>query len=186
MHKTFPLLVTLMLLLAGCSTTSSPKGKPQFAPTNLRQATIYVFDDLPGVVGPGEVVVANGTPIGPLSRRQYTWFYVRPGLLDLRITDRLNGTRTLARGTLPVQAGRSYYIRYRMVRYERDALALQGLSKDSRPIVHAHERNFHEGDLQEVPESEGIALAGTHRLVDDYGRTTIVRDSSRTVTADFK
>lgn len=186
MHKTFPLLVTLMLLLAGCSTTSSPKGKPQFAPTNLRQATIYVFDDLAGVAGPGEVVVANGTPIGPLSRRQYTWFYARPGLLDLRLTDRLNGTRTLAQGTFPVQAGRSYYIRYRMVRYERDTLAAQGLSKDSGPVLQVDERNYHEGNLQEVPESEGIALAGTHRLVDTYGRTTVVREESTTVTASFK
>ncbi|RYD78966.1 MAG: hypothetical protein EOP84_13625 [Verrucomicrobiaceae bacterium] len=183
MYKTFPTLLALMLLLAGCTTTSSPKGKSQFAPTNIRQATIYVFDEIPGVVGTDNVVVANGTPIGPISRRQYTWFYTRPGTLDLSIYDRQHDGRLLASERFPVRAGRSYYIRYRMVRYERSVVATDGLSKDVSvvPVVHVLA-----GNLEEVPESEGIELAGTHRLVDTYAPTTVVRESSRRHRADFK
>lgn len=182
MHKIFPLLFSLMMLFAGCSTTSSPKGKPQFAPTNLREATIYVFDDVPGIVGRGTVVVANGTPIGPLSRGKYTWFFTRPGVLDLSIHDRLQGGRTLASQRFAVRAGRSYYIRYRMVRYEQNEVVADGLSKDSRTVVH----QVQAGDLVEIPESEGIALAGTHRLVDTYAPTTRVHHSSRWTTPAYK
>jgi hypothetical protein len=182
MHKSFPLLCSLMMLLAGCTTTSSPKGKPQFAPTNLREATIYVFDDVPGVLGHGTVVVANGTPIGSLSRGKYTWFFTRAGVLDLSMHDRLHGGRTLASQRFAVRAGRSYYIRYRMVRYEQIEIMADGLSKDSRAVVSP----VLAGDLVEIPESEGIALAGTHRLVDIYAPATLVHHSSRRNTPAYK
>lgn len=182
MDKTCALLFSLMLLFAGCVTTSSPKGKPQFAPTNLRETTIYVFNDAPGIVGHGTVVEANGIPIGPLSRGKYTWFFARPGILDLSIHDNLQGGQTLASQRLAVRAGRSYYIRYRRVRYEHRQAEADGLSKDS-PVVISH---VYAGDLVEIPESEGIALVGTHRLVDTYAPDPGLRHSSRWTTPAYK
>ena len=178
MFKTLPLLLSLALLFSGCALLV-PEKKYQFAPTNLQQATIYVFHDRPETVGSSDVVVANGSPIARLSRRQYTWFYVNPGTLDLRIVDRSHPDRVLASGYLPVVAGRSYYIRFREVRGVREEVLMgDGLAKDVTMTAITYQR----GDIIEIPESDGIAMTTTHERVRAYPQTATVRTLTRVVT----
>lgn len=172
MCKTFPILFALILLLGGCaSTNTSPKGKPQFAPGNLREATIYVIDDLPGIspAGPREVIMVNGRPVGTLDPRQYTWFYVRPGTLDISMNDPQCVNRVMAGTRVNVEEGRSYYFSYRFVRYKRvDTLEPKVMldPKDSWAEARC-ETDFIGKAFVLMREADGIAATETHRQVDN-------------------
>lgn len=151
-------LPLLLVLLAGC-VTSRPL---QFAPVNLDQATVYLYNDACGFpMGARAHVAVNGVPIATLSYREYTWLFVPPGIMQVSIYDpRKPGQRVVSRQFV-VQRGKPYHIAYKNVRYTEVEVA----GGKTYVPVETRVTTIRGKDLLWVRESDGIAMTQTHRLV---------------------
>lgn len=158
MNKIRLIVLPLMLLLAGC-VTSRPL---QFAPANLEQSTIYLFNNMRGFgIGSRAHFTVNGVPVVTLSPREYTWMFVPSGIVEISVDDpRQLGRRIITR-QFALQRGRPYYLCYENVRYTDVELA----DGKTYPPVPVRETSFLTKDLVWVRDSDGIALTETHRLV---------------------
>lgn len=158
MNKIRLIVLPLMLLLAGC-VTSRPL---QFAPANLDQSTIYLFNNMGGLAfGSRAQVIVNGVPVVTLAPCQYTWFFVPPGMVEISVDDPLQLGRRIITRQFVVQRGRPYYICYQNVRYTNVELP-DGKTYAPVPV---RETTFRTKDLVWVRDSDGIALTETFRLV---------------------
>jgi hypothetical protein len=99
--------------LGGCATQVGVTGGPRKPPQSTALATVFVIDGLEGPrLGSGELVVVGNAPIGVLNRRQYTWFQIQPGKVQLVISDPNRPSRRLASRAVDVEGGKYYYFRY--------------------------------------------------------------------------
>ena len=162
-----PLLVALAaVFLPACATTIPAGNKPRTAPKRNDKATVYVIDDLGGInIGPGEIVVVNGKAVSVLSRREYTWFYVAPGTMDISMNDPAIKSRKMSARRWEVDAGKSYYVRYKIASYRSDG-ALLG------DIITGAGNNaveFSAEDLLMIPEPAAQSIMQGHKLVGSQG-----------------
>lgn len=156
------LLFVVALFFAGCASAIPPGTKPSYAPVEQTKATVYIIDGLRGMnVGTGEIVFVNGERVGPLSRRQYTWLHVKPGVMDVSMNDPAIKSRKMAARRFTVEAGMVYYVLYEIETIESDgALLAEILSGASHDAV-----EFRAEDLTLISPDRGAELINTRKLV---------------------
>jgi hypothetical protein len=120
------------------------------------------FDDVGGIaLGSGEIVLVNGTTVGVVSRRQFTWFYLSPGTMDISMNAPEMTSHKMSAQRFLVDAGKAYFVRYKIAHRSSDgALLAEIMSGVSRNAVY-----FHPDDLTLVPEAEAWDRMNTMKLV---------------------
>jgi hypothetical protein len=147
-----------------CTAPLPPSTMTALAPSSKTLATIYVFDDLQGGrMGNGEILLVNGQAIGSLDRREYTWFQVPAGTVELSLTDPVS--EVLARRPLDVSAGQTYYVRYQVQFSGMPPIVDLVNSFKDRP---GYKPAFHPEDLATVSTEAGAVYVGSDTLVGNH------------------
>ena len=155
-------LVVCGACLSGCASAIPAGSKPKLAPPSKEKAIVYVIDDLGGIsLGSGEIIVVNGATVGSLSRRQYTWFYMRAGQMAISMNDPAIKSRKLSARIFTVEAGKTYFVRYKILRPVSDGALLMEIASG----VSKNRDIFKPEDLALVPESTALDIIKVHTLV---------------------
>jgi hypothetical protein len=160
-----PALLVLVgiIFLTGCASSIPAGNKPKVAPERSDRATIYVIEDIGGAkfLGASGLVTVSGIPLGPLSARQYTWFYAEPGKLKLSMNDPSIKSRKMSAQIFDVAAGKRYFIIYKIETRKGDGQLLADIfSKKAKELD-----VFDPEDLSLVSEEVGLSMIEFRELV---------------------
>ena len=162
MNKTRYLVPLVALFFVGCAGTLSPGAKPRLAPPQDDKAIVYVLDDnSESALSPALLLMINGSEVGSIDSHKYTWFYLERGQVRISINDPLIKSRKLSATKLDVDAGKEYFLRYKVVNYKSDGQLVGDIfSGASR-----HSDDFDSENLQLLTEQEAKTLLSTFTLV---------------------
>jgi hypothetical protein len=155
MRIAFLHIATLLLVLTGCVLPTPAGNKNRLASANPGKATVYVLGDF------GGLAVINGTRIGALQGKSYTWFHAEAGIANISINDPSIPSRKMSARSFVLIAGKTYYFRYKVMSFKGDgALVADIISGRSRNAL-----EFDPGDIQELSEAEAMPLIQKYKLV---------------------
>ena len=162
MNQISDLVPLLALCFVSCAGTMSPGAKPRLAPLQDDKAIVYVMDDnSESALSPALLLMINGSEVGSIDSHKYTWSYLDRGQVRININDSLIKKRKLSATKLDVDAGKEYFIRYKVVNYKSDGQLVDDIfSGASR-----HSDDFDSEDLQSLTENEAKTLLSTFTLV---------------------